>query len=513
MMKKFAFLTVAATLAFLSTSAVAQVNVGPNGVSVSGPGGISVGTGGVNLGGVGNLGGVAGGLGNLGGVAGGLGNLGGVAGGLGNLGGVAGGLGNLGGVAGGLGGVAGGLGGVAGGLGGVAGGLGGVGGAIGGGVPFGGKAGDAPAQGCCYDYSNESTNRDKIIDTFTKQINAMQLAIIEAMRLGTGQTTGNMREQTTAAHNLADVQDDRRVVGNVEKARLDAISQAASGASTCNVATSASGGSLSRNVEATRTALTQQMTKWATGNGDSPTAQGPDLAVQARIQQHCALYASAADQISGLCQGGGNGQMENADVDISQSMFYADQGGYIGTLPMDRFTAAQHFLVNALDPSPDARMVAGSAATAVGREIAGRFASNTARMSVATDTANFVLAELAPRTGEQTSTSSGAMDVSQWASQTKDQVIGYSGRDYSNGVSWYDFMDLRSRAWFQNPGWMVKMDTNSGEQAQKDATAILSFMAVQNWEQYRLQMRMAMTLATMLAIQVDEIRGRAFTRK
>lgn len=523
MKKKFAFLSVAATIAFLSASAVAQVNVSPNGVSVTAPGGISVGTGGVNLGGLGgvangiaggNLGGVAGGLGNLGGVAGGLGNLGGVAGGLGNLGGVAGGLGNLGGVAGGLGGVAGSLGGLGGNLGGLAGG-GGLGGiaAAASGVPFGGNAGNAPAQGCCYDYSNESGNRDKIIDTFTKQINAMQLAIIEAMRLGTGQTTGNMREQTTAAHNLADVQDDRRVVGNVEKARLDAISQAASGASTCNVATSASGGSLIKNVEATRTALTQQMTKWATGNGDSPTAQGPDLAVQARIQQHCALYASAADQISGLCQGGGGTQMENADVDISQSMFYADQGGYVGALSQDRFTAAQHFLVNALDPAPDARMVAGSAATAVGREIAGRYASNTARMSVATDTANFLLAQLAPRAGDQTSTSKGAMDVAQWASQTKAQVIGYSDRDYSNGVSWYDFMDLRSRAWFQNPGWMVKMDTNSGEQAQKDATAILSFMAVQNWEQYRLQMRMAMTLATMLAIQVDEIRGRAFTRK
>jgi hypothetical protein len=368
-------------------------------------------------------------------------------------------------------------------------------------------------QGCCYDYNNESTNRDKIIDSFTKQINAMQLAIIEALRLGTGQTTGNMREQTTAQHNLADVQDDRRVVGNVEKARLDAISQAASGASTCNVATSASGGSLTKNVEATRAALTQQMTKWATGNGDSPTAQGPDLAVQARIQQHCSLYSSTADQISGLCQSGGQSQMENADVDISQSMFYADQGGYIGALPLDRFTAAQHFLVNALDPAPDARMVAGSAATAAGREIAGRFASNTARMSVATDTANFLLAELAPRTGGQIATNSGAMDVSQWASQTKDQVIGYSDRSYSNGVSWYDWMDLRSRAWFQNPQWMIKMDTQSGEQAQKDSAAILSFMAYQNWENYRLQMRVAMTLATMLAIQVDEIRGRAFTRK
>lgn len=368
--------------------------------------------------------------------------------------------------------------------------------------------------GCCYDYQNESTNRDKIIDSFTKQINAMQLAIIEALRLGTGQTTGNMREQTTAAHNLADVQDDRNVVGRVERARLDAISQAASGASTCNVVTSASGGALTRNLEATRAAMTQQMTNWATGNGDSPSAQGPDVAIQARLREHCSLYSSAADQVSGLCQGGGASQMENADVDISRSMFYTDQNGSFGTLPPERYTAAQHFLVNALDPAPDGRMRTNEAAAAIGREAAARNASNAARMSVATDTANFILAGLAPPSGGgQIATQGGAMDVSSWAKQTAPLVIGYSDRSYPNGVSWYDWMDLRSRAWFQNPTWMVKMDTQSGEQAQKDGTAILSFMAYQNWETYRLQQRIAMTLATMLAIQVDDVRGRGSSRK
>ena len=87
---------------------------------------------------------------------------------------------------------------------------------------------------CCvqfYDHQNADGNRDQIIDSFTKQINAMQLAIIEAMRLGTGQLTGNLREQSTARANMADVQDDRNVVGNIERARLDAIREAASGAS------------------------------------------------------------------------------------------------------------------------------------------------------------------------------------------------------------------------------------------------------------------------------------------
>jgi hypothetical protein len=475
-MKKI-LLATAAVLAIAGTpvAAVAQqgginvgngISVGPNGIS--GPGGISVGPNGISGGSIGNM---------VGGLTGG-GGIGSLAQGAGNIGSAATSMGS--------------------------------------GVPFGGLAGDAPAQGCCYDYSNESTNRDKIIDSFTKQINAMQLAIIEALRLGTGQTTGNMREQTTAAHNLADVQDDRAVVGRVEQARLDAISQAASGASTCNVATSASGGALTKNLEATRAAMTQQMTKWATGNGDSPSAQGPDVAIQARLQKHCSLYASAADQVSGLCSSGGS-QMENADVDISQSMFYTDQSGTFGTLPQERYTAAQHFLVNALDPAPDGRMRTNEAATAIGREAAARNASNTARMSVATDTANFILASLAPSNGQTAqasqTTSGGTMSTQQWAQQTAPMVVGYADKNYSNGVSWYDFMDLRSRAWFQNPAWLLKMDTQSGEQAQKDSAAILGFLAVQNWENYRLQQRIAMTLATLLAIQVDEVRGRASNRR
>lgn len=371
--------------------------------------------------------------------------------------------------------------------------------------------------GCCYDYMNENRNRDQIIDSFTKQINAMQLAIIEALRLGTGQLTGNLREQTTAGHNLADAQDDRAVVGRVENARMDAISQAASGASTCNVVTSASAGSLGRSMEVTRQTMTTMMSDWATGSGDSPTAGGADVGIETRLHQHCQLYASDADQISGLCpQGvGGNDQMRDADQNVAQSLFYSDQAGFVGSMPPERFTAAQHFLINALDPVPDGRMRANEAVGANGRQIAARNMANASRLSVSKDTANFVLANRAAQVGTQvpTSGSSGAtMDIVSWANSTKADVVGYSDRNYSNGVSWYDYMDLRSRSWLYSPSWMIKMDSNSNIQADKDIAVMTAFMVYQNWESYRLQERIAMTLATLLAIQVDDNRGRAMRR-
>lgn len=83
--------------------------------------------------------------------------------------------------------------------------------------------------------NTERRNTEQIINHFTTEINAMQLAIIEGMRLSTGQLTGNLREQSAATHNLADLQDDREVVRRIEDARLQAIRESASGSSVCNV--------------------------------------------------------------------------------------------------------------------------------------------------------------------------------------------------------------------------------------------------------------------------------------
>src|SRR5690606_873748 len=107
--------------------------------------------------------------------------------------------------------------------------------------------GDAEAA-CCvaYQYGHvESTvngAKNQIIDHVTTEINAMQLAIIEAMRLSTGQLSGNLKEQNAANANIADLQDDRAVVARIEEARMQAMRDAASGASTCNVITGNLGG-------------------------------------------------------------------------------------------------------------------------------------------------------------------------------------------------------------------------------------------------------------------------------
>src|SRR5690606_25294592 len=98
---------------------------------------------------------------------------------------------------------------------------------------------------CCgryYDHAHANGNARVIMTNFNQKLAAMQLAIIEAMRLSTGQLSGNMREQTGAEHTLADQQDDRATVKAVEQARLQAIRDAESGAGSCVVISGGRGG-------------------------------------------------------------------------------------------------------------------------------------------------------------------------------------------------------------------------------------------------------------------------------
>src|SRR3546814_10333643 len=100
--------------------------------------------------------------------------------------------------------------------------------------------GDAQAA-CCVAYQPQHVEatvgkaESSIKGHFTTQINAMQLAIIEAQRLSTGQISGNLKEQNAANANIADLQDDRAVVARIEEARIQAMRDSASGASVCNV--------------------------------------------------------------------------------------------------------------------------------------------------------------------------------------------------------------------------------------------------------------------------------------
>lgn len=360
-------------------------------------------------------------------------------------------------------------------------------------VPSGGWA------KCCikyYDHNYEDKGNDHVIGQLTERINAMELAIIEALRLGTGQLSGNLKEQIGSDSNLANTQDDRSVVARVEDARLQAMTDAASGASSCNVITGSMGVTgMQAGSQDFVADLSEDLSDWNVGDGDMPSSEGTDVAIQSRVGLHCRLYANEQDVRAGLCES--VGELQNANLNARASLYYHTKGNTSLTLGEDRVQAAHAFLLNAINPKPMGAMLPDEANTAGGRELAAERQTDAARMSIAEEAAGDILSKRTPQAeGEYVS----------FVQETAAQIPGYKG-DFSEGVSWTDYMDVRARSWHMNPRFLSTMDTNNPGQAIKDLTQIQAFNAYLGWETYRLLEKQNLILATMLAIQTEGARA------
>lgn len=357
--------------------------------------------------------------------------------------------------------------------------------------------GDADAACNCVQYNDYHNTEDKkelsIKTHVSTEINAMTLAVIEALRLSTGQLTGNLREQTTADASMSDVLDDRAVVGRIEQERLQAIKDSASGASTCTVMTGgAAGSSLFGAVENERSLLTQEMAKWNLGMA-GPSTGGESVAMNARLRVHCSMFSTEDDVKSGLCDAATAGEdFAYADADAGKSLLFADPNVGSRTLDDRREQAARAFIINAVNPEPLGRMANGSATTAAGRERAADRKVVQARLSIASNTMNDYLSKVKTRPN----LTDGVKDLS-------GDLVGYSGNAFPNGASWWDWMEVQSRQWHINPNWRTKMNTGSPGQAVKDLVNIQAWSAYADWEAYKVMTDMSMNLANISAILTE----------
>lgn len=353
---------------------------------------------------------------------------------------------------------------------------------------------------CCtiyYDHGWEDAGNRDVIGQLTERINAMELAMIEALRLGTGQLSGNMKEQIGADSNMANAQDDRAVVGRIEAARMQAMADATSPVSGCSVATLAMyGPSLSTAVSDFQQKYSDGMSKWHTGDDSMPSAQGSDVAMAARVTAHCGPYSSAADVSSGLCEVVGD--MPNADINIAQSVFYREEGVLSGALSPERMQAAHLFSLNSINPIPSGRLLPSEAAGPAGREKAARLQSENARFSVA----DYAMADIAARVEGQKGFAGQSADVFMAKAA---EIDGYNA-DFSNGVSWYDFMDIGANGWWGNRQWKSDMAGGPFQGALKDGVLIQSYSAYLQWETYKQNQIQNSILAHMLAILVEQNR-------
>jgi hypothetical protein len=349
---------------------------------------------------------------------------------------------------------------------------------------------------CCkgyYDHSHANTNATVIVRNFNQKLAAMQLAIIESLRLGTGQLSGNMREQSGAQHTLADQQDDRATVKAVEEARLKALVDATSGTTSCYVISGTTGGNLQGTVNEQAVAYSSELDKWV--RGETPYSEkGQEAAEFYRLEAYCSSYATQADVDAKLCKT--VGKLPGASVNASESLFNKGPSGVGETYAKDRAEATNSFVVNALAANTYTPQTEAEAQSPEGRKKAARYKTQMARESVG----RHLVIEYAKARDPQNSGST----LTGWAAERVSKMQGMSGVDV-NKLSYQQWLAIYAKGFLLDTEKLLSSDQNSVT-ALKDVKNMLAVLNYVAFEQLEQQQKMNVQLAIQTSILNEQTR-------
>lgn len=349
---------------------------------------------------------------------------------------------------------------------------------------------------CCgkyYDHKNANGNAENLAKHFSQKLAAMQLAIIEAMKLSTGQITGNTAQQTGAQHTLADQQDDRSTVKSIEQSRMDAIREAANGATSCRVITGSRGGGTQTGANKYARELAKDIDNYL-GGEEGPSKDGQGAAMVARLQAHC-KFASQADVDLGLCKS--VGQKPNADINAAESVFYQENDA-VSTYTPEREAAAQLFALNAITPST-VTPLEKTDITNDPSELHKAAYNNSyvARSSIAT---KVVSSYIGSRTAQKDK------QLASWGKESLSKMKGYENVDFeSTGISNHDWLKIMSKSFLLDEQSLGASDKNTTLALKdiKNMQAVQTYLAFENYEMLE---KISFILAAQLSIMNDNTR-------
>ena len=349
---------------------------------------------------------------------------------------------------------------------------------------------------CCgryYDHGNANENATIVMKNFNQKLAAMQLAIIESLRLGTGQLSGNMREQVGAEHTLADQQDDRATVKAVEEARLKALSDAVSGTTSCYSITGSAGGSLQGTVNKSSVAYAGELDKWIRGES-TYSEKGQDSAEYYRLEAYCGTYGTQADVDAKLCKS--KGKLPAASVNATESIFYKGDSGVSETYSQDRAEATNAFILNTLAPNTYSPLSEAEAQSPEGRKQASRYKTQMARESVGRQ----LVIEYAKARDPQSSGNT----LASWAAGRVGKMQGMSGVDVSK-LSYQQWMAIYAKGFLLDTDGLTASDQSPVTAIKdiKNMMAVLNYIAFEQLEQ---QQKMNVQLAVQTAILNEQTR-------
>ena len=338
----------------------------------------------------------------------------------------------------------------------------------------------------CDRTDNDRAEASRVIADLTGEIDAMERAIIEALRLQTGQLSGYIAQSAKAVTGALDSQTKLQAQTAREVAETGSMLAHRPSRSACEAVTGLRGlagtGAAAKGAHA-RAAATE------TGRimGDRAVVDRPGAAAgdAARFETVTSEYCNAAraGEDPALCRGveSLHGADLRADTLFDRRSF-ASEAELRAAVELSRNLAAP--VVH--DPPPLA-----SADTERERRRVLLARSADARTALAADYLAQARALRAP----------GAA-LGRWAAE----IAGGAGRDPDVPVSRYELLELLASGRFEDPDWFVGLQAMSAENLLRELVTLQAVSLMLDWQRWRTDERRGAIDAAALALATEEMR-------
>lgn len=220
--------------------------------------------------------------------------------------------------------------------------------------------------------------------------------------------------------------------------------------------------------------LAQIFRAW--GNNTDPETRGAGTATALnQASKSLSVYCGAAEAQQGLCTAA---SPELADANVNAGVLF-DQG----TIKPALTQASEDYTKLVANPVPPARMPGSSYKTVGGMVSLADRDIRDSRVSIATETVNYINALRSP-----------TMELSQWASGATGGEVAVEGKISANDALYVaSVYRLRGDDWYNN------MLAGPADGAWKDLAAIRATKLYVNWQRFELKQRRSMLVGAILS--------------
>ena len=338
----------------------------------------------------------------------------------------------------------------------------------------------------CDRTDNDRAEASRVIADLTGEIDAMERAIIEALRLQTGQLSGYIAQSAKAVTGALDSQTKLQAQTAREVAETGSMLAHRPSRSACEAVTALRGlAATGAAAESAHARASATETGRITGDRavvDRPGAAAGDAArFETVTREYC--NAARAGEDSGLCQG--TDEMHGADL-MAGTLFDRRTFGSEAEL-----RAAVELSRNLAAPVVHDPPAMASADTDRERRRVLLARAADARTALAADYLAQARSVRAP----------GAA-LGGWAAE----IARGSGRDPELPVSRYELLELLASGRFEDPNWFVGLQAMSPENLLRELVTLQAVSLMLDWQRYRTDERRGAIDAASLALGVEEMR-------